>query len=151
MVIGSECYWVKWKKQLEPNEWTTQYLSRSWTACPWALKVKKSQLEVMDSMSATSGAHVMSSCRHKKGKQWLPTPLLVLEECSLLPRAFPCQFQHNQLTMALHFTGNYGFWYYSCGRPMDKSLTTVGHIQDTWGMGKLHDPCPSQSRKGLRE
>ena len=105
---------------------------------------------VMGSMSATSGAHMISSCHHKKGKQWLSTPLLVPEKCSL-PRAFPCRFQHNQLTMALHLTGNYGSRYYSCSRPMDKSLKTVGHIQDTWGMGKLHDPCPSQSLKGLRE
>ena len=143
MVIRSECYWVKWKKQLEPNEVdhpTPQSVMDSLSVGP---KSQKSQLEVMGSMSTMSGAHVMSSCHYKKGKQWLPTPLLVPEECSLLPRAFPCRFQHNQLTMALHLTGNYGFWYYSCGRPMGKSLKTVGHIQDTWGMGKLHDPCPS--------
>ena len=37
-------------------------------------KGQKSQLEVMGSMSTTSGAHVMLSCHYKRGKQWLPTP-----------------------------------------------------------------------------
>ena len=42
----------------------------------------------MGTMSAVSGAHVMSPCHYKKGKQWLSTPLLVQEACSPLPRAF---------------------------------------------------------------
>ena len=53
-------------------------------------KGQKSQLVVIGSMSTASGAHMMSHCHYKKGKQWLPTPLLVLEACGLLPRAIPC-------------------------------------------------------------
>uniref|UniRef100_A0A2N9GIY9 Uncharacterized protein n=1 Tax=Fagus sylvatica TaxID=28930 RepID=A0A2N9GIY9_FAGSY len=30
-------------------------------------------------------------------------------------------------------------WIHSCGRPMGKSLKTVGRIQDTWEMGKYDE------------
>jgi hypothetical protein len=46
-----------------------------WTTYPWGPKGQKLQLVVMGFMSAMSGAHVMSPCHHKKGKQWLSTPL----------------------------------------------------------------------------
>ena len=47
--------------------------------------------------------------------------------------------QHNQLTVALHFTRNHGFWYCSRGRLLDKSSRTVGDIQDTWELGKYDE------------
>ena len=138
MVIGPKCYWIKYRKQLDPisEQPNTQVSHEQPVHGPQRPEITASCYGLNVCCKWSPHYIILSLLKTKTMTAYFSTCTRGSKPSSL---SLSKLLQHDQLTIVLHFTWNHEFWYCSRGRHLGKSSKTIGHIQDIWELGKYDE------------